>query len=642
MEPTVRRLAARFAYAGVSALALSAYVAFGTACFKSGGGGGGGYSAPRPTAYVLTPAPPRPTYPAGVDVSVKALDVEAHPPAALPRRARVAIMPFRASRGSGAGSLVADALILRLRGRGVDVIDRGRIERVMREQGLIAEERTGLSDLEVSRRLGKLVQADYLIFGAVTEFDLESERVELSPVVPPAERTRYVTEYNRYRDLPDAEQDPELKTLQEIEYELAKEKRQQCFLTIANAGVTARIVSVKTSKVVWVGIANAADESLQAATTRIVDGFVGHFLDGKQPKEELREKVPEPKLPTRPRSRVQHPDPPELAYPDVKDQLVKPVLLKAAPPNAVRPRQRIAVMAFDDAGRIGSGNLVADTIVMRLQRRGFQVIDRDQIAQVMQEQGLLAEGRTKLSDLEVSKRLGKLVQADYFLFGSVVQYHARTTAVPVPGVIPPAERKRYMEEFNAWSRANGGSVSPYDVVDAEMAGRPISGNPRFPPYRPKTLREWEYAYQGQTRFSFVRVAHVGVTGKLVRTATSDIEWVGFASATDLRLQRATGRVVGALMDHFLTGGGQGQKPAAPVAMPAIPPPKRGAKEQAAEIARYEAQLMRINDSRQLLKLADDLERRALGFAKGDPARAQYERMSGRARARAASLELGGR
>ena len=47
----------------------------------------------------------------------------------------------------------------------------------------------------------------------------------------------------------------------------------------------------------------------------------------------------------------------------------------------------------------------------------------------------------------------------------------------------------------------------------------------------------------------MNIARVGVTAKVIDVKTGKIQWVGFASVADVRLQEGSKRVVEAMLDH---------------------------------------------------------------------------------------------
>lgn len=63
--------------------------------------------------------------------------------------------------------LYSNALINALASRGVQMVERNKVNDLVREQGLIQQELLDLSDLEKIRRLGKLLKVDLLVRGTL-------------------------------------------------------------------------------------------------------------------------------------------------------------------------------------------------------------------------------------------------------------------------------------------------------------------------------------------------------------------------------------------------------------------------------------------------------------------------------------------
>jgi hypothetical protein len=63
--------------------------------------------------------------------------------------------------------LYSNALINALASRGVQVVERNKVNDLVREQGLIQQELVDLSDLEKVRRVGKLLKVDLLVRGTL-------------------------------------------------------------------------------------------------------------------------------------------------------------------------------------------------------------------------------------------------------------------------------------------------------------------------------------------------------------------------------------------------------------------------------------------------------------------------------------------
>lgn len=230
------------------------------------------------------PTPPKVRYPDpdSVAVTKPMLESNKHAGLRLSKKKTIAIMSFKEPIGSGAGSLMSDSMILELANRGFKVVDREQIEKLMREHGMMASGKTRLTDLEISKKLGKLVRADYIVYGAITEYTAKSENISLSPVIRDSDLQRYDEEYRAfvdfYRDNDDVERMPTFpKAIQEWELDYAS-KAKNSYINIARVGVTAKMVDVKSSKIVYVGIANVTDKRLQQGMKRIVNVMIEDVL----------------------------------------------------------------------------------------------------------------------------------------------------------------------------------------------------------------------------------------------------------------------------------------------------------------------------------------------------------------------------
>ncbi|MDK9726384.1 MAG: CsgG/HfaB family protein [Sterolibacteriaceae bacterium MAG5] len=231
------------------------------------------------------------------------------------------------------------------------------------------------------------------------------------------------------------------------------------------------------------------------------------------------------------------PMPPKGEWQTVRDIIVTPVALdsRREPWLNVTSGQTVAIMNFKEQEGNGSGSLVADAFILDLQRKGHKVVDREHIEKLMKEQGLMAQGATKLTDIELVQRLGKLLQADYLVFGAVTEYKSENREVRVNRIIPDAELERYENQYQAYLA---------NCRTSQMMGAPCTTQVRSP-------QEYREA-DGATRQQFARVANVGLTAKLVEVKTSRIGWVGQTSLSDEKLQDGMKRIVEAMTKDFLT------------------------------------------------------------------------------------------
>ena len=176
-----------------------------------------------------------------------------------------------------------------LQEKGYQVVERTNIEQVLREQTLIGEKRTDLSDLDVANRLGKLKAADYMIFGAVTLYQVEPQTIQLPIRIKNEDRNDYEKEYNKYKEryvdksiafwVSREDKIKQLRTvtnvlsLPELETELKKNYIPDSRV-IASVGISAKVVDARKGEIVWLGQAETNSFTTVDATRRILDEFL--------------------------------------------------------------------------------------------------------------------------------------------------------------------------------------------------------------------------------------------------------------------------------------------------------------------------------------------------------------------------------
>ena len=131
------------------------------------------------------------------------------------------------------GSAVADEFVRQLVMEGYDVVERGRIDELLREEKLSPAEISG----EEAQKLGKRLGIDVLISGTVT---------------------RYLPEVNDYIYFQDENGD--------IKY--------QTFLKEAGVGVSVRMIDVKTGLVVWADSYDYQSFSIRNAIQQTVSAML--------------------------------------------------------------------------------------------------------------------------------------------------------------------------------------------------------------------------------------------------------------------------------------------------------------------------------------------------------------------------------
>ncbi len=160
--------------------------------------------APTPPRMPVPPVPPR-TSRQSLEMAVNTdpvLNFNSITPIKDTTASTFAVMDFGSpvpdAQQSGAGISSADTFYISLSQRSIKIIERERIKRIAAEQDVIRGSRV-LSDQEKAQRIGRLAGADFMIFGAVTEYKSEVRDVELGMFIPENERQRYETDYQAYQ-----------------------------------------------------------------------------------------------------------------------------------------------------------------------------------------------------------------------------------------------------------------------------------------------------------------------------------------------------------------------------------------------------------------------------------------------------------
>lgn len=233
-----------------------------------------------------------------------------------------------------------------------------------------------------------------------------------------------------------------------------------------------------------------------------------------------------------------YPTKPQFFVPDTKDIAVTELNLEYTrqPSFYLKKENAIAVVPFQEPVGSGAGALFADNMLLDLLVKGFNVIDREQVDRVMRDKGLSVKGKTMPSEVEISEKLGKLVDADYVIYGAITEYVSKNENILFAPQVETEDRHRYDEERKLF-------IAFYDEFAGDL--KPL-------PSMPKTLAEWEMDSAKNAKSEYINIARVGVTAKIVNTKTATVVWSGFASLQDLRIQSGIRRIVKGLNESFIT------------------------------------------------------------------------------------------
>ncbi len=152
---------------------------------------------------------------------------------------RVGVLSFNSSQiqylsSYDPGSAIADEFVFQFLRRGVRVIERSRIESVLKEHRLW---KSGNIDPATIKEMGRLLGVDVLIMGTVTKY------------IPDKKKRIYIRDNNG-------------------------EVQEEIFLVEAEVGISARMVDVVTGEVIWAGSYEYDSFYVDAAIRQAVSALV--------------------------------------------------------------------------------------------------------------------------------------------------------------------------------------------------------------------------------------------------------------------------------------------------------------------------------------------------------------------------------
>ncbi|MBI5744710.1 MAG: hypothetical protein HY952_09190 [Elusimicrobia bacterium] len=166
---------------------------------------------------------------------------------------RVAVLSFAGPKGE----LAADVMTQSLLEHGADVVERQRLDSVLREQSLTA---SSAFDPATARQLGKLLGVDALFVGTVAESTPQSTYIVSQSANPQANVTQVngntVYSEGSVAGLPNA----------------------QLLTTTANVSLLSRMVDVQTGSVLWSASMAYEGFDIASAMSGITDAFIRSLI----------------------------------------------------------------------------------------------------------------------------------------------------------------------------------------------------------------------------------------------------------------------------------------------------------------------------------------------------------------------------
>ena len=228
------------------------------------------------------------------------------------------------------------------------------------------------------------------------------------------------------------------------------------------------------------------------------------------------------------------PDPPKAEYPDKKTVAWKPVNIDAYknPDVDLSSGNPLAIMNFKENSALNMGSLAADSLILKLQRKGFVVIERELIEKAIADLNIAAPADKKASSgIELINVLSEPLKTRYFMIGSINEYTSGNENITILPFIPDKEKERYQKE--------------YDAYMAYFKSENISNTLPV-----KTLQEWELEINAKSQTFPMPIARVSITAKILDVKSGRAVWTGIANASEDGLQKGFNAILSALADSI--------------------------------------------------------------------------------------------
>src|SRR3989338_4073495 len=163
---------------------------------------------------------------------------------------RVAVISFSGPSGDLAADLMTQSLLM----HGADVVERQRLDAVLREQSLAD---SGSFDPATAKQLGKLLGVDALFVGTVAESTPQSSYIVNQSETPRHTTITQVSGGTVYS-----------------EGTVMGMPNSQLLSTTANVSLLSRMVDVQTGSIMWSASMNYEGFDISSAMTSITDAFI--------------------------------------------------------------------------------------------------------------------------------------------------------------------------------------------------------------------------------------------------------------------------------------------------------------------------------------------------------------------------------
>lgn len=252
----------------------------------------------------------------------------------------------------------------------------------------------------------------------------------------------------------------------------------------------------------------------------------------------------------------QPPAPPEFVYPDVKGMVYKPIFIDCYrnPDAEISAATPIIVMAFKENTGQDLGMTVSDALILKLQRRGMVVLEREYVEKAINDLNLPAQAqpapvaaqvasatpgailpptsaKRTPAQIELIKQISEPLKTRFFLIGTVTKYSSGKEEVSVIPIISEAEQLHYQKEYDAYLTYYKSERLPFPQI-------------------PKTLQEWDLEYRNRAKTTSIEVARVAITAKLLDVKSGKAVWTGMVSVTESGIQSGLNKVLDSIVESL--------------------------------------------------------------------------------------------
>lgn len=243
------------------------------------------------------------------------------------------------------------------------------------------------------------------------------------------------------------------------------------------------------------------------------------------------------------------PEPPRFEFPDKKSVAWKPVNLDAYknPDTDFSSGIPLAVMNFKEGGTQDIGSLVTDSLILKLQRKGFVVIEREILEKAVADlksadlKGTAApvpvadKDKKPSTGIELISALSAPLKTRYFLIGTIHEYASGNENVSIVPYISDKEKERYQKEQDAY------------VAYYKSENMPT-------PQPVKNVQDWELELNAKSQTVSMPVARVSLTAKIFDVKSGKAVWTGIANISDSGLQKGMNAILSAMADSIADSG----------------------------------------------------------------------------------------